>query len=57
VDFQDVMSDRFKGVIEEELGRKVVAMMGGSHQHPDLLSDLFVLEDTDLLADKPPPTG
>jgi hypothetical protein len=27
----------------------VVAMMSGSHQHPDLLSELFVLESTDLL--------
>jgi uncharacterized protein YbcI len=48
-DFQDVMSHRFSEVIEGETGRKVVAMMSGSHQHPDLLSELFVLESTDLL--------
>jgi uncharacterized protein YbcI len=50
-DFQDVMAARFKQVIEEELGRKVVAMMSGSHQEPDLLAEVFVLEDTDLLVD------
>jgi uncharacterized protein YbcI len=47
-DFQDVMVDRFKEVVEGETGRKVVAMMSGSHQHPDLLGEVFVLESTDL---------
>jgi uncharacterized protein YbcI len=49
MDFQEVMVDRFKQVVEEETGRKVIAMMSGSHQHPDLLGELFVLESTDLL--------
>jgi uncharacterized protein YbcI len=53
-DFQDVMGDRFKEVIEDETGRRVVAMMSGSHQHPDLLTEVFVLEPTDILADDPP---
>ena len=52
-DFQDVMLSRFTEVIEEETGRKVVAMMSGTHQDPDLLSEVFVLETTDLLADDP----
>ena len=52
-DFQDVMVHRFSEVIEQETGRKVVAMMSGTHQHPDLLSEVFVLESTDLLADDP----
>jgi hypothetical protein len=30
----------------------VVAMMSGSHQHPDLLAEVFVLESTDLLVDE-----
>jgi uncharacterized protein YbcI len=51
-DFQQVMFDRFKQVIEEETGRKVVAFMSGSHQHPDLLGEMFVLESTDLLRDE-----
>jgi uncharacterized protein YbcI len=50
-DFQEVMVERFKEVIEEETGRKVVAMMSGTHQRPDLLSEMFVLEPTDLLVD------
>jgi uncharacterized protein YbcI len=50
MEFQEVMMGRFKEVVAEETGRKVVAMMSGSHQHPDLLGEIFVLEDTDLLA-------
>jgi uncharacterized protein YbcI len=51
-DFQNVMVDRFKEVIEGETGRKVVAMMSGTHQHPDLLGEMFVLESTDILNDE-----
>ena len=35
-------------VIEGETGRKVVAFMSGSHQDPDLLAEVFVLEASDL---------
>jgi uncharacterized protein YbcI len=49
MDFQEVMVDRFKQVVEEETGRKVIAMMSGSHQHPDLLGEMFVLESSDIL--------
>jgi uncharacterized protein YbcI len=52
-DFQDVMLERFNEVIEQETGRKVVAMMSGSHQRPDLIGEVFVLESTDILADDP----
>ena len=51
-DFQNVMVDRFSEVIEEETGRKVVAMMSGTHQHPDLLGEIFVLESSDVLLDE-----
>jgi uncharacterized protein YbcI len=54
-DFQNVMLGRFKEVVEEEAGRKVVAMMSGSHQHPDLLGEMFVLEPTDILVDEAAP--
>lgn len=47
--FQDVMVSRFKQVVEEETGRTVAAMMSGSHQHPDLICETFVLAPTDLL--------
>jgi uncharacterized protein YbcI len=54
-DFQDVMVDRFTEVIEEETGRKVIAMMSGTHQHPDLLGEMFVLEPSDVLLDEQTP--
>jgi hypothetical protein len=47
-------------VIEEETGRTVVATMSGSHQHPDLIGKMFVLEAAEVLADEPasePPAG
>jgi uncharacterized protein YbcI len=53
MDFQEVMVNRFKQVIEEETGRKVAAMMSGSHQHPDLIGELFVLETSDFLTEVP----
>jgi uncharacterized protein YbcI len=48
-DFQDVMVPRFKEVVEEETGRKVAALMSGSHQQPDLICETFVLAPTELL--------
>ncbi len=50
-DFQQAMLDPFKQVVEEETGRKVVAFMSSSHQHPDLLGEIFVLEAAEVLAD------
>lgn len=46
--FQDVMRERFSEIIEAETGRKVIAFMSGSHQHPDLLAEVFLLDSTDL---------
>src|SRR3712207_475222 len=43
MEFQDVMQDRFKKVIEEELGREVIGFMSGSQQDPDLIAEMFVL--------------
>ena len=51
-DFQQAMFAPFRQVIEEETGRKVVAFMSSSHQHPDLLGELFVLESAEVLADE-----
>lgn len=48
MDFQDVMRARFTEVIESELGRRVVAFMSGTHQDPDLLSEIFLLEGGSL---------
>lgn len=46
--FQNVMRERFSEIIEAETGRKVVAFMNGSHQEPDLLAEIFLLDSTDL---------
>jgi uncharacterized protein YbcI len=48
-DFQEVMVERFRQVIEEETGRTVVAVMSSSHQHPDLLGEIFVLDAAEVL--------
>jgi len=53
-DFQQAMHAPFKQVIEEETGRKVIAFMSSSHQHPDLLGEMFVLESAEVLSDSPP---
>jgi len=42
--FQEVMRARFREVIEEALDRKVVGFMSGSHQEPDLIGEMFILE-------------
>lgn len=52
-DFQQAMLGPFMQVIEEETRRKVVAFMSSSHQHPDLLGEIFVLESAEVLADDP----
>jgi len=46
--FQDVMRSRFAEIVEAETGREVVAFMSGSHQHPDLLAEIFVLGSSEL---------
>jgi hypothetical protein len=35
----------------------VVAMMSGTHQHPDLLGEMFVLESSDVLVDEQTPAS
>ena len=53
-DFGHAMLEPFKKVIEEETGRKVIAFMSSSHQHPDLLGEMFVLEAAEVLEDELP---
>jgi uncharacterized protein YbcI len=50
-DFEQAMIDPFTRVIEEETGRKVVAFMSSSHQRPDLIGQMFVLETAEVLED------
>ena len=43
-EFQDIMEERFRDVVERLTGRRVLAVMGDSHQDPDLMVEVFVLE-------------
>ena len=55
-EFQEVMRDRFVGVVERATGRRVVGFMSGSQQHPDMLCEVFVLapeRDADRMPDAP----
>ncbi len=51
IEFQEVMRDRFIGVIEEATGRTVLGFMSGNQQDPDLMCEVFILGPTDLVDD------
>jgi uncharacterized protein YbcI len=51
MDFQEVMRDRFAGVIEEATGRRVIGFMSGNQQDPDIMCEVFILAPTDLVDD------
>lgn len=42
--FQEVMNKKYIAVIEEEMGRKVAAVMSANHHGPDLSVEIFVFE-------------
>jgi uncharacterized protein YbcI len=42
--FQEAIRPRFQAEIERIVGRKVIAVMSSSHQDPDLLAEIFMLE-------------
>lgn len=42
--FQRAMEEHFTAVVEDALGRKVIAYMSQIHEDPDLAVELFVLE-------------
>jgi uncharacterized protein YbcI len=46
--FQNVMRERFEGVVEEATGRKVVGFMSGNQQDPDMICEIFVLASNDV---------
>ena len=50
-EFQGAMRSRFTEMVAEETGRPVIAFMSTSHQHPDLVAELFLLAPTDLVDD------
>lgn len=47
-EFQQLMRERFEGVIEEAVGRKVVGYMSGNQQAPDMMCEVFVLAPTEF---------
>lgn len=47
--FQEVMRERFAAVVEGATGRRVVGYMSGHQQHPDLISEVFVLAPTEFV--------
>jgi len=48
---QDALSEDMTAEVEELTARRVVAFMSTSHQDPDLLVEIFVLEPLDTTAD------
>ena len=42
--FQEVMRPLYAELIERETGSKVIAFLSTSHQDPDLLAELFILD-------------
>ena len=51
MEFQELMRDRFAGVIEDATDRKVIGFMSGNQQHPDIMCEVFILAPTDLVDD------
>jgi uncharacterized protein YbcI len=45
--FHDTVQERMKALIKAATGREVIACISGSHQNPDLVSVVFVLEPRD----------
>ena len=56
MDFQDLMRERFEGVIEDATGRRVIGFMSGNQQDPDIMCEVFVLAPTALVDDHEIPT-
>ena len=49
MEFQEVMRERFEGVIEGATGRPVIGFMSGNQQEPDMMCEVFILAPTDLV--------
>jgi len=49
MEFQELMRDRFEGVVESATGRRVIGFMSGNQQDPDIMCEVFILAPTDLV--------
>jgi uncharacterized protein YbcI len=57
MEFQELMRERFEGVIEGATGRRVIGFMSGNQQDPDIMCEVFILAPTDLVDDHEIPGG
>ena len=48
--FQNVMRDRFEKVVEDATGRKVIGFMSGNQQDPDMICEVFILEENSVVS-------
>ncbi len=44
-DFQRMMGDRYRGMIEELTGRRVIAFLSQAHIDPDITLEVFLLDE------------
>ena len=51
MEFQELMRERFEGVIARATGRQVIGFMSGNQQDPDMMCEVFILAPTDLVDD------
>jgi uncharacterized protein YbcI len=51
MEFQELMRERFEGVIQTATGRPVIGFMSGNQQDPDIMCEVFILAPTDLVDD------
>jgi uncharacterized protein YbcI len=52
---QEVLEKQMRALIEEHVGRQVVAFLSAQHQEPDLQAEMFVLEPLGDPIDPPSP--
>jgi hypothetical protein len=51
MEFQELMRERFEGVIEEAVGREVIGYMSGNQQGPDLTCEIFILAPSEVVGE------
>ena len=49
MEFQELMRDRFCGIVEDITGRRVIGFMSGNQQDPDLMCEVFILAPSELV--------
>jgi uncharacterized protein YbcI len=57
MEFQEVMRERFTGVIAEATGRPVIGFMSGNQQQPDMMCEVFILGPSDLVDEHEAPNA